>query len=35
MKRVLTILLWTAIVLGGVAGLGAIAFERGEHLNAG
>jgi len=35
MKRALTILLWTAIVLGGVAGLGAIAFERGEHLNAG
>ncbi len=35
MKRVLTILLWTAIVLAGVAGLGAIAFERGEHLNAG
>jgi carbon starvation protein len=35
MKRALTILLWAAIVLGGVAGLGAIAFERGEHLNAG
>jgi carbon starvation protein len=35
MKRVLTILLWTAIVLAGVSGLGAIAFERGEHLNAG
>jgi carbon starvation protein len=35
MKRALTILLWTAIVLGGAAGLGAIAFERGEPLNAG
>ncbi|MGA8103679.1 MAG: carbon starvation CstA family protein [Candidatus Acidiferrales bacterium] len=35
MKRVLTTLLWTAIVLAGVSGLGAIAFERGEHLNAG
>jgi carbon starvation protein len=35
MKRVLTILLWSLIVLAGVSGLGAIAFERGEHLNAG
>ena len=35
MKRVLNILVWSGVALLGAAGLGAIAFERGEHLNAG
>ncbi len=35
MKRVLSILMWTAVSLLGAAGLGAIAFARGENLNAG
>ena len=34
MKRLLNVLLWTAISLGGAAGLGAIAIERDEPINA-
>jgi carbon starvation protein len=35
MKRVLNILMWFVVSMLGAAGLGAIAFERGENLNAG
>src|SRR5271163_1738444 len=35
MKRIFSILGWTVVSLLGAAGLGAIAFERGENLNAG
>ena len=34
MKRLLNVLLWVAISLGGAAGLGAIAIERDEPINA-
>ncbi len=34
MKRLLKVLLWVAISLGGAAGLGAIAIERDEPINA-
>jgi len=34
MKKLLTILAWTAISLAGAGGLAAIAFERGEPLGA-
>jgi carbon starvation protein len=33
-KRLLNVLLWVAISLGGAAGLGAIAIERDEPINA-
>ena len=34
MKRLLNVLLWVAISLGGAAGLGVIAIERDEPINA-
>jgi carbon starvation protein len=34
MKRALTILIWLLVALAGATALGAIAFERGEPLNA-
>src|SRR3984885_1548092 len=34
MKRTLNFLAWLVVSLLGAAGLSAIAFERGEHLNA-
>ncbi len=34
MKKLLRVILWAAVALAGAAGLAAIAFERGEPLNA-
>ena len=34
MKKLLIILLWVGVAITGAAGLGAIAFERKEPINA-